>query len=272
MEDDTETLAQLRWIHRFREVTGIPDGLRLLRVAAPALRRQKNEPGYRQHRIGLDGAPQFQAVHVWQLHVNDRHVARMPLCRRLAHERQGPLAISRYKASGFPTLEIDFQDAPIDGTVIHNADLQPMKTLERHDAPRGGFLLLLAERNIEPESAALTEPALHTDVATHKLRQLFADRKPQSRPAEFPCRRAIGLHERLKQAILRVRGQTDAGIMHFKPHCGLSLSLVRQGDGNDDFALLRKLDGVPHKVNQDLADSSWVAVQGGRHICVKEAG
>ena len=71
---------------------------------------------------------------------------------------------------------------------------------------------------------------------------------------------------------MRVRGQADTGIMHFKPHCGLNLGLVRQGDGNHDFALLRKLDGVPHKVNQDLADSSWVAVQGGRHICVKEAG
>ena len=196
----------------------------------------------------------------------------MPQCHRLAHERQGLLAISRYKASGFPTLEIDFQDAPIDGTVIHNADLQPMKTLELHDAPRCGFLLLLTERNDEPESAALTEPALYTDVATHKLRQLFADRKPQSRPAEFPCRGAIGLHERLKQAILRVRGQADTRVMHFEPHCGLSLGLVRQGDGNHDFAPLRKLDGVPHKINKDLADSSRVTVQGGRHICVKEAG
>src|SRR4029077_2318348 len=47
---------------------------------------------------------------------------------------------------------------------------------------------------------------------------------------------------------------------------------VRHGDGDHDFTLLRKLDGVPHEVEQDLAESSRIATEYRTHVRVHQAG
>jgi len=155
------------------------------------------------------------------------------------------MAIFREQVPDTPLLGIEFQDAAICGMVIYDAQTPPSQILGGQYWYRwcilGGGC---DELNREPERAAVAQSAVNTDLATHQLCKLFTDGKPQPRASVLAGDRAVGLAERLKQMLLRFRGESNAGIAALKPYRGIGRSLVCQLDRNDHLTLLRKLNGV----------------------------
>lgn len=124
----------------------------------------------------------------------------------------------------------------------------------------------------EPERTAPPHLTLHSDLASHEFRELFADGEPQPGAAVLSRGRVVGLAEGLEQAPLCLRGQPDAGVLDFEPHRGLGVSVVHERYRDHDFALLRKLERIRHQIEQDLAEASRITPESGRDVRMHEAG
>src|SRR5204862_8041024 len=72
------------------------------------------------------------------------------------------------------------------------------------------------EAHSEPEDTAPAELAVHADLTAHQLDQVAADCQAEPRPAIAAGGRAIGLRERLEQAIPGERRDANAGVAHLE--------------------------------------------------------
>src|SRR5437867_12411477 len=90
------------------------------------------------------------------------------------------------------------------------------RNLQRNGAARaiagGGFQLRESRR--ERERAARAGRALRADRSAEQRDQPAADREPETRAAEAPRRRLVGLLERLEQAVDFREIDPDSGIPH----------------------------------------------------------
>src|SRR3989454_5667786 len=77
---------------------------------------------------------------------------------------------------------------------------------------------LVGERQVKRERAALAGGAADPDFTAEQASQLAADGKPQARASILAAGGAIGLLERLKNAVLLVRRNPDAGVDHGERH------------------------------------------------------
>src|SRR5690242_14918757 len=72
-----------------------------------------------------------------------------------------------------------------------------------------------ADVNRDDKSAATSQAALGSDVATEHLRQAFADRQPQACPAEAARGGCIRLAEGMKQLVHLLGAHSDAAVDYF---------------------------------------------------------
>src|SRR5438552_19107756 len=101
-------------------------------------------------------------------------------------------------------------------------------------------------RQEERERAALSDLALHMDLAAEESCDLAADGEPQTGPAEAPARCSIGLLERLEDQAQLVVRDAHAGVLDRKLEHGLGarenlageLTPLRQADPEFDASRL----------------------------------
>ena len=74
----------------------------------------------------------------------------------------------------------------------------------------------VTERQVQRERAAHAWRAAQLDLAAKQIRQLAADRQPQTRAAVLAARAGIGLLERLEHDPLLLGRNADAGIRHLE--------------------------------------------------------
>src|SRR5262245_60448233 len=86
--------------------------------------------------------------------------------------------------------------------------------------------------------------------------------KPESGATKTPSHAAVSLYERLKEAILLLLGNADAGVAdgHDEAQAAIGKSIDR--DIDRDAATVGKLDRVGDQVNQDLTQACRVAQEG----------
>src|SRR6185436_1095691 len=107
------------------------------------------------------------------------------------------------------------------------------------DAGQFGFqteswiLRATLQRNGEPECRTAVLDALDTDVAVHQLDDPLRDAQPQTGPAEPATDRTVGLDERLKEASLLRRRQSNPLIDDGEPHLR-NVRVKRRELGPDD--------------------------------------
>ena len=113
---------------------------------------------------------------------------------------------------------------------------------------------------------AATELAFEIHAAVHELDQLTADRKPQARAAELARDAAVGLLERLEDALLFIRRYTDAGVRHGELERRLLAGVLNDCDGQQYRAGLGELDRVVDEIAEYLPQTDRIAVNHGRYV------
>ena len=103
----------------------------------------------------------------------------------------------------------------------------------------------------------------HLETSAHEVNELSADRQSQSSASEFSSRGFIGLSEGFEDMAKRLGIDSDARINDFESDAGfLTLGSLRFHH-DLDFALGRKLDGVPQQVVENLAKSGGIPADPG---------
>ena len=118
------------------------------------------------------------------------------------------------------------------------------------------------------EGAALVGHALHRQLAAQQVRQVARNRQPQPGAAVLAVRAAIGLAERVKNQVLLVQRNADAGVAHRKGHRVARVP----GDVQRHLAVGCELDCVGQQVAQDLRQAQRVGVDAGRRLRVQHHG
>ncbi|MCW0415775.1 hypothetical protein NB689_001529 [Xanthomonas sacchari] len=115
------------------------------------------------------------------------------------------------------------------------------------------------QRQVEPESAALAEHAVHLQLATHHADQAPADHQAQAAAAEAAADRGLGLGEAMEDALLLLGADADAGVLHDHPQ-GYRLRLpLQQLHAQAHIPVLGELERVAGQVDQHLLQAQRVA-------------
>ena len=115
-----EAVEELRLADRLGERDRYP-GLSGL-IAAPAERRQQDEPSDADRGVGLDRARELDAVHPGHLHVEDRQVKGSAVEGCATQRVKCARAVGHGLAEHGPGLDLVLQNRPVGGVVIHNQD------------------------------------------------------------------------------------------------------------------------------------------------------
>src|SRR5262249_5210528 len=119
--------------------------------------------------------------------------------------------------------------------------------------------------NVEREGRTNAHLTLHANVARHHSHKFPADWQPQ--PCSLVCLASrCRLSKRLKQFFDLAGGNAGTGVLYLEFQLGqrgvaIQFILVRFAYAHSHFALVGKLERVTEKVNQDLAQFHFVAVQ-----------
>src|SRR5207237_10937 len=96
------------------------------------------------------------------------------------------------------------------------------------------------------------------DLAIHHFDQRCGNCQAETSASEFSVGGAIRLGEGLKNNLLLVWRNANAGISNTK----MKVNFVHVGEpgiyGNEYFTLIRKLNGTAHQINQHLAEAARI--------------
>ena len=114
--------------------------------------------------------------------------------------------------------------------------------------------------------APFAHVALHPDASLHQPHQFGRDGQPETGAAVLASGRRVPLLESLKHFVELLSRNADAGVPHGEVQADLVVAppLFRHRD--DDFTLLRELDGVADQVQQDLTQLRRIAAHDGRQV------
>ena len=132
-------------------------------------------------------------------------------------------------------------------------------------------LELFPQRQLEPETRALSQLALEPNPAAHDLCQLLRDRQAKARAAISARQRSVPLSERLEQFFLRLTGNANAGVNNLAANLHVPARLPDSLEPHQHIALLGELDGVADEVGQDLAQPPGVADDTSPYLLVNKA-
>src|SRR5262249_7132539 len=116
------------------------------------------------------------------------------------------------------------------------------------------------------ECRPLAKNAVDANLPAHDLDQPFRYREPKTGTAEFAADRAVDLTESLKQAMLLVLADADAGIRHREGQPGHACIRSAPFDRQNDMPRRGELDRVVEKVQQHLTQTAVVADDARRNI------
>src|SRR5690348_3824228 len=108
--------------------------------------------------------------------------------------------------------------------------------------------------------------AFDPDAAAHKANKARRDRKPKPCAAVFARNGGIGLSKGFEDRRLFFGWNTDACVTNGEMDHRVFLELGLHLNRDDHFAMLRELDRVAYKIDQDLTQTSRVTAQGIRHV------
>ncbi|MCY1349030.1 hypothetical protein D9M69_352000 [compost metagenome] len=152
--------------------------------------------------------------------------------------------------------------------VLHQQHALAGKAPRRFGGRRRALRRHHAERQAQPELAALAKPAVHPDAAAHRLGQALADRQAEPGAAVLAGDRAVGLLEGLEQPALLFGTEADAGVAHAEIQPHLRAVALLDAHRHLDLATLGEFQRVVGVVDQDLAEPQRVAEQPRRHLRV----
>src|SRR5258706_172586 len=129
----------------------------------------------------------------------------------------------------------------------------------------------MALREIECEGTSLSDRTGQADLAAQQAGDLAANGQTQTRAAVTPAGAPVGLLERLEDALLLLRSDTDAGIADGERDDRPSMvecfpilapTFGHYGHAEDDAPLLGKLESVGEEVADDLLQPLGI----GKHL------
>ncbi len=94
--------------------------------------------------------------------------------------------------------------------------------------------------------------AFDADITAHQVGEAFGDGKAEAGTAEFSGGGGIGLLKGLKQPVLLLRCEPDAGVDHLEFQHDLIAGFFQQPDRDQNLSALGELDGVVRIIDQDL--------------------
>ena len=160
-----------------------------------------------------------------------------------------------------PAGERLLQDPTIRGVVVHDQNPQaakigggPPHSLPSRGSGRG-------EARGKVKGAADSRRALHPEFPAHESDQLAGDGQAEPRAAVPAGGGAVALGESLEHPGLLFRGDADAGVAHREPENNLPVPQRIQLAVDHHLAALGKLDGIPHQVEEDLAQAPGITHQ-----------
>ena len=267
-----QRLEQLGAAGRLFEPHRDTGGTRAGNFTGSGNRGQHQARNARQQRILLHPFGQFDAADAGHLHIDHGGLNRLGRCRCLRHHRQGLKAIDRDAAVGTPALQLQHQNAAIDGVVVDDQDAPRHQRAGRRWC-EGGCRCCCGgqhrqrcrrQRQTKTEGGAQAGRAAHADAAAHHAHQMLADDQSETGTADAACGAGIARLERAKQALLDRLGHAAAGIADRKAHPGGAgrshRAKLRAGRlrTHDDFSSVGELDRVAHQIGQHLAQARGV--------------
>ena len=209
----------------------------------------------------LDPGGQVEAVHLGHVRVGQHQAERASLEAGLLEGQKGGLGAVDGHRPHPPMGQHFVEDPPVRGVVVHDEDRQVLQVRETERRDRFPFLVMKAERNGEEERAAAADLAFDLKLSLHQGDELGGNRQAQPGPAEHPGGGRVRLGEGLENKALLLRRDPDAGVLDLDAEPDLFVGPPGHVDGNDDFTLVRELDGVAQEVGQDLPEPARVADQ-----------
>ena len=107
--------------------------------------------------------------------------------------------------------------------------------------------------------------AANVDRAAQHRDQSLRDDEAESRPAESPRRRCIGLRKRLEKPVELLGGHAGAGVDDLESNDASRVGHVARTDSYRHFALLRELDRVADQVREHLTEAQRIAAKVQNH-------
>ena len=133
-------------------------------------------------------------------------------------------------------------------------------------------LELFPQRQLKPETRALSQLALKPDPAAHDLCQLLRNRQAKAGASVSAGQRSVTLGERLEQAFLCFTGNANAGVNNLAADLHVPARLADRTEPHQHFALPSELYGIADEVGQDLAHPPRVTDDTSPNLLVNKAG
>src|SRR5581483_746760 len=175
----------------------------------------------------------------------------------------GLLSVGRLAHFETESFQHVAQHHPVFGDVVHDQYLAAL-ALVADDGRRGNIRSRhMADRNLDRESerAALTEAALHLDIAAHQEHQLTADHESKS-GASDAMPGIAHLFEGPKYRLQLLSGDADPRVTHLEAQApGRS-----KPDIQHDAALVAEFHGIFQQIEQHLAQAPLIGANDVRQI------
>ncbi len=185
--------------------------------------------------------------------------------RRRRYQRLDADAVRGGVAGHAPGFGEAAQDLQVGAVVVDDQQVAALQVVHVAVVAVPAFVAL-GQTQAEPEHRALAGPAAHADGAAHQFDEAPRDRQAQA-GAAVPARgRAVGLHEGLEDALLRLRRDADAGILDLAQEREPVGILALRHDAQLDAAAFGELDRIADQVHQHLLDTVGVAAQPARRL------
>ena len=166
-----------------------------------------------------------------------------------------------------PTPQHAFQNPSVRTVIIHYENLQASQNFRRRNAPHfNHFHICNSHTGREVKLRPARDFAVHPDFSAHHSYQALRNGQAQTGAAVPPCCRRIGLGKGIKNHLLLFWEDPNSCIRYRKVQDavlsvpGVCLNMQRH------FPFARKLDGVPHKIQYNLAQSARIAIHNLRHV------
>ena len=157
----------------------------------------------------------IEPVHAWQHPVEDDETKRIRAAGAIVlfEQRKPVLGASHRDRRDGPASEQRLEQFTARRGVLHD-EHRALGDARGRDTCGQVFSRLGRQAGGEEERRADAGSTFEGQVAAHEAGQPAADHQPEPGAAVLPCRRAVGLRERLKQSALLLRRDSDAGVAH----------------------------------------------------------
>ncbi len=117
----------------------------------------------------------------------------------------------------------------------------------------------IAERRCHGEDTTFARRAQYCDVAAHLFGNLFTNNQSKACSAKAPGSRTVGLREGAEELGLLIRCHANTGIGNGYLQPVIAILRRFTADTECNRPIFAKLDGITHEVEQDLAQTHFIA-------------